>query len=82
MGIEKKKIHCVKENPVLNWTSPTSILYGRKDNMSSYDDIKLFKEKFECSLDISEDSEHFFHTEKDLNIYIDWILSKIKPAIN
>ena len=56
----------VKENPIIKWDIPTYILYGAKDNLCEKDIILNFTEKFGCTLEISQNSEHYFHTEEDL----------------
>ena len=67
----------VKEHPVQKWNTPTSILYGKKDEICAYDSVASFAERFGCQLDISDTSEHYFHTEKDLTIYRRWIRSNL-----
>jgi hypothetical protein len=67
----------VLKNPVEKWEKPTSILYGKKDELCEYDVVSHFCEKFNCKLDISDHSEHYFHTEKDLAIYREWLQDNI-----
>ncbi len=59
----------VKNNPIEKWNAPTSILYGKKDNICEYEIIYDFSQRFQCKLNISENSEHYFHKEEDLKIY-------------
>lgn len=63
----------VKDNPVTNWNKKTYILYGNKDNMQSEDIIKAFSNKFNCTLQILENGEHYFHTKEQLDFYKEWL---------
>lgn len=68
----------VKKNPIINWSKKTYILYGNKDNMQDKNLIKNFSENFSCKLSILEDGEHYFHTEKQLDYYENWLSKTIK----
>ncbi|MEG2235159.1 MAG: alpha/beta hydrolase [Clostridia bacterium] len=63
----------VKENPITKWNKKTYILYGNKDNMQDENIIKNFVNHFNCELAILENGEHYFHTEKQLNYYKNWL---------
>lgn len=63
----------VKDNPIVKWNFNTSILYGLKDELCEKDYILDFSHKFQCSLEIMEDGEHYFHTEKQLAYFLNWI---------
>lgn len=63
----------VKQNSVEKWNSKTSILYGAKDNLNEFDRIESFTNRFNCSLTISEFSEHYFHTNEDLEFLEKWL---------
>ncbi|WP_324824671.1 alpha/beta hydrolase [Sinanaerobacter sp. ZZT-01] len=67
----------VIENPIIKWNAPTSILYGRKDELCEYDRLAAFITRFNCSLTISDFSEHYFHTEEDLTAYRKWLAENI-----
>ena len=67
----------VKENPITNWNKKTYILYGNEDNMQDENIIKNFSENFSCKLSILEDGEHYFHTEKQLDYYKNWLSKTI-----
>ncbi|GKT29906.1 hypothetical protein ADUPG1_001291, partial [Aduncisulcus paluster] len=54
----------VKENPIILWNSPTSILYGSKDELCDFATISAFEDKFTCDLEVMEGGEHFF-TQKN-----------------
>ena len=67
----------VKENPIEKWEVPTYILYGEKDSLCEKDFVIKFAEKFHSDLKISEESEHWFHTEKDLEELKKWLCETI-----
>ena len=62
----------VRRHPV-SWTTPTAILYGSKDNITSYDTIVSFAEKHNASLTVMENGEHWFHTDEQMRFLDDWI---------
>lgn len=66
----------VKDNPITIWNKKTYILYGNKDNMQDEALINKFANDFNCELSILDNGEHYFHTEKQLDYYKNW-LSKI-----
>lgn len=68
----------VMENPIMKWNTPTSILYGKKDELCEYDILASFCENFHCNLSISDSSEHYFHGEEDLAVYREWIRKSIR----
>ncbi|NOH51149.1 alpha/beta hydrolase [Vibrio rotiferianus] len=67
----------VKENPIVEWKSKTSILYGDKDNITDFKTISDFSSKYLCNLDILENGEHFFHTENQLSYFKEWLTNNI-----
>ena len=62
----------VREHPV-QWTVPTNILYGEKDNLTSYETITAFAEKYHFKLTVMENGEHWFHTETQMQFLDNWI---------
>lgn len=67
----------VMENSIMKWNTPTSILYGKKDELCEYDVLTSFCKSFHCNLSISDISEHYFHTKEDLTVYREWIKKSI-----
>ncbi len=63
----------VKAHPIVIWDKPTAILYGSKDELSEFDVITGFSNRFNCKLTVLEDGEHFFHTEEQLKFYRLWL---------
>ena len=62
----------VRDHPI-RWNCPTAILYGSRDNMTSYDTIKSFAEKHHADLTVMENGEHWFHTEEQMKFWDNWI---------
>ena len=63
----------VRKHPV-QWKVPTNILYGGKDNLTSYKTITAFAEKYNCKLTVMENGEHWFHTETQMQFLDNWIV--------
>lgn len=87
---EKKEIHTtfgetlswdylcyVRENPV-KWEIPTHILYGEKDNLTTYETISEFTQKTNSTLSIMKNGEHWFHTEEQMKFLDEWINKSAK----
>lgn len=67
----------VRNNPI-EWHTPTHILYGEKDNLTSIDTISKFAEKIGASLTVMKDGEHWFHTDEQMHFLDNWIESSVK----
>lgn len=65
----------VKDNDVNIYNNNTKILYGKKDSLVSLKSLNEFIEKFKGEITYSENSEHYFYTEEDIEIYRKWINS-------
>ena len=63
----------VREHPI-KWNAPTVILYGSKDNLTSFETISAFAEKHNAKLTVMENGEHWFHTEEQMRFLDDWIV--------
>lgn len=63
----------VREHPI-KWNAPTDILYGSKDNLTSFETIAAFAEKHNAKLTVMENGEHWFHTEEQMQFLDDWIV--------
>ena len=61
-----------KENPII-WKIPTHILFGEKDNLTSYSTISEFAEQANATLTVMKNGEHWFHTDEQMNFLDDWI---------
>ncbi|PHV69320.1 alpha/beta hydrolase [Sporanaerobium hydrogeniformans] len=63
----------VKENPILCWSSPTSIIYGEKDELCEFEVITDFVKNFGCELEVVYGAQHYFHTSEQLIYYRQWL---------
>lgn len=55
--------------------APTKILYGEKDNLTSFETMKEFADKHKARLTVMKGGEHWFHTEEQMNFLDMWILN-------
>ncbi len=55
----------VRKNPI-EWNVPTEILYGEKDNLTSFETVSDFAEKNGAVLVVMPGGEHWFHTEEQM----------------
>lgn len=62
----------VRENRI-KWNIPTFILYGEKDNLSSYETISRFSTKSGAELTVMPNGEHWFHTDEQMRFLDAWI---------
>lgn len=67
----------VKNHPV-KWNVPTKILYGEKDNLTSFETMKDFADINKASLTVMKGGEHWFHTEEQMNFLDMWILNAMR----
>ena len=66
----------VREHPIA-WTVPTHILYGEKDNLTSYETISEFANRIKATLIVMKDGEHWFHTDAELDFFRKWISERL-----
>ena len=66
----------VRSHPV-EWSAPTRILYGSKDELTDIETMRGFAEKIGASLTVMEEGEHWFHTEKQTAFLDAWIKGAI-----
>lgn len=71
------KVQNVKQNPINKWNKPTSILYGKKDELCEYDTVASFAEAFHCNLEIDDNAGHYFHTQEQLKSYKAWLIKHV-----
>lgn len=67
----------VRDNPVV-WNVPTYILYGEKDNLTSFETISEFAERINAPLTVMKDGEHWFHTEEQMKFLDEWVRNSMK----
>ena len=63
----------IVNHPIIQWKTPTSILYAKHDPMMSLAIVKNFSKKFHCDLHIIENTEHWFHTPEQIEELRRWI---------
>ena len=61
-----------RKNPI-EWNIPTYILYGEKDNLTSYETVLNFTNKSKANLTIMKGGEHWFHTDEQIEFLNNWI---------
>lgn len=61
-----------RENPIV-WNIPTNILYGENDNLTSYATITEFAKRWNATLTVMKNGEHWFHTEEQMKFLDDWM---------
>lgn len=62
----------VRKNPII-WEIPTDILFGEKDNLTSYATISEFAKHTKSTLTVMRNGEHWFHTEEQMKFLDEWI---------
>ena len=62
----------VRRNPI-KWKIPTNILFGEKDNLTSYATISEFAKQTKATLTVMKNGEHWFHTEEQMKFLDEWI---------
>ena len=67
----------VRKYPI-KWHIPTCILYGGKDHMTSRETISEFADSIGATLSVMEDGEHWFHTDEQMKVLDDWIISSVR----
>ena len=66
----------VREHPIA-WTVPTHILYGEKDNLTSYKTISEFANQIKATLTVMKNGEHWFHKEEQMKFLDNWISNSL-----
>ncbi len=66
----------VRSHPV-DWTVPTEILYGGKDNLTDRETITSFADDHSAGLTVMENGEHWFHTSEQMSFLDDWITARM-----
>jgi len=66
-----------RRNPI-KWKVPTDILFGEKDNLTSYATISEFAKQTKATLTVMKNGEHWFHTEEQMKFLDEWINKSTK----
>lgn len=62
----------VRQHPVI-WRVPTQILYGEKDNLTSYETVSKFADQSGAALTVMKNGEHWFRTQEQMQFLDNWI---------
>ncbi len=62
----------VRANPPV-WNVPTDILYGRQDNLTSFNTIAEFAKRHNATLTVMPEGEHWFHTDEQMKFLDAWL---------
>ncbi len=62
----------VREHPILEWQTPTSILYAGRDNLTPRETVTDFAKAHGAALTIYEQGEHWFHTPEQCETLSKW----------
>ena len=62
----------VRRHP-LQWTVPTSILYGERDFLTSFETMSAFAARIGAPLTVMPGGEHWFHTPEQMAFLDRWI---------
>ena len=62
----------VRRHPI-EWHTPTAILYGERDDLTSYATVSSFAERTGASLTVMPDGEHWFHTVEEMAFLDEWV---------
>ena len=63
-----------RSHPVARWDTPTSILYGDRDELQSREVIERFAHNFGCGLTVSAGSEHAFMAPAEVVALERWLI--------
>ena len=66
----------VREHPI-SWTVPTCILYGGKDNLTSFETMSGFAKRIGAPLTVMKDGEHWFHTDSQMEFLDKFVSASI-----
>ncbi len=62
-----------RENRIVQWDTPTSILYAGKDHLTQRCVVEAFARRYRGELDVMEDGEHWFHTPQQCAVLERWM---------
>lgn len=65
-------LSCVRAHPV-QWTVPTAILYGSRDELTAYETVAAFAAGHGAALTVMEGGAHWFHTPEQMDFLDRWI---------
>ena len=68
---------CYVHRRPIRWNTPTEILYGNNDNLTSRETVEDFAEEHNAGLTVMENGEHWFHTTEQMEFLDDWIVKAL-----
>ena len=66
----------VRNHPI-QWTVPTRILYGSRDNLTSPETMSAFAARINAQLTVMPGGEHWFHTPEQMRFLDKWIKESV-----
>ena len=66
----------VRKHPI-RWNVPTCVLYGEKDNLTSFETISEFANRTDSSLAVMKNGEHWFHTDEQMAFLDNWVRESV-----
>ena len=73
---------CYVRGHPIDWTVPTQILCGSRDELSPIDAVRAFAGKHGASLTVMDGGEHWFHTPEQMDFLDGWLRACEKmPAV-
>lgn len=60
-------------NHPVEWDKPTALLYGARDTLCEPECVYAFAERANAAMTVLENGEHFFRTEKQLDLLRKWL---------
>ena len=70
----------VRTHPV-QWTVPTRILYGSRDNLTSPETMSAFAARINAPLTVMPGGEHWFHTPEQMRFLDKWIQNRARTFL-
>ena len=67
----------IREHPIA-WNVPTEILYAKNDALIPRQTVDSFVRTHDARLTVTENGEHWFHTEEQLAVLDAWMAKAIK----
>lgn len=67
----------VRKYPI-KWDIQTYILYGEKDNLTSFETISEFANRVDSSLVVMQNGEHWFHTDEQMAFLYNWVRNSVE----
>ena len=62
----------------IKWDIQTYILYGEKDNLTSFETISEFANRVDSSLVVMQNGEHWFHTDEQMAFLDNWVRNSVE----